>query len=148
MCLSKQLFIVFTKKGINNAPMFNKDGEFTNNTNIWQFNDQWNFKKTMQHWSKFKMFWQKKSFVIHIRKFTKMLFWSTWAAHSNWFHPSSDQLKNTFTNANVFYFSNPLFNKKDLKNGVNSSLVRHFSLIEITLFWITKTLCANPKSYA
>ena len=38
--------------------MFNKymDGEFTNNTNIWQFNDQWNFKKPMQHWSKFKMF--------------------------------------------------------------------------------------------
>ena len=56
MCLSKQLFIVFTKKGINNAPMFNKDGEFTNNTNIWQFNDQWNFKKPMQHWSKFKTF--------------------------------------------------------------------------------------------
>ena len=28
------------------------DGEFTNNTNIWQLHDQWNFKKPMQHRSK------------------------------------------------------------------------------------------------
>ena len=42
--------------------MFNKymDGEFINNTNIWQFNDQWNFKNQFNIGLNLKCFDKKK----------------------------------------------------------------------------------------